>query len=187
MDRTDEKSDFGGLKISIHSNNPNSRTNLSETSSLLHFVGSELPRTEINKPKTVKLYYGTKKIKLPTGGFYLYSKPYYCNPMLYKEREEIYKLNRKMLEENTEYEVVFLTDDVKYPYKEVDEKERLTVNDEKFLIKKYASALNDDDAREALRDMWKLQTFCDLIIKSEKGKYYLVHQIIFCHYSPLLR
>jgi hypothetical protein len=181
-----EKNKHEELKINTLSHKLSSRMDLSETSSLLQ-LASGFVETKVNKPKTVKLYYGTKKIKLLSGKCYLHTKPYYCNPELYKRREEIYKINREMLQQNIEYEVIFLTDNIQYPYEELDEKESITVKEEKLLIKKYASALNDDDAREALRDMWKLQSFCDLVIESDKEKAYIVHQIIFCYYSRLLR
>ena len=92
-----------------------------------------------------------------------------------------------MFKNGIEYEVIFETDNIEFPYEELDEKEKITVADEKMLIKNYASATNDEEARDALRNMWKLQLFCDFVIKSNIEKLYLVHQVIFCHFSPSLR
>ena len=136
--------------------------------------------------ETVKIYYGSKKIMLPSGQFYIYSKPYYCNPELYEKRNEIYNLNLQMAKKNIQYEVIFETDGIEFPYEELDLKEKLTVNEEKYLIKKYASATNDKEAQDALADIWLKQMFCDLVIATQDKKY-LSHQIIFCHHSKAIK
>lgn len=151
------------------------------------------------------IYYGSRSIRGYDNSIEnIVSRPYFNDIKLLENREEYYEENKNMDKAGIKWEINFSNDDINFDEGIVKMRESVTITKEKELIFKFISSKSDEEARDALCEMWVNCKFCDMVFRFAKcidcmdskdcekcsqrrSKQFPAHRLLLAYYSEKLK